>query len=269
MGHESSVHCCRVGRISSGNIFRGPQSRRHVSTHLADLWYTIGYIVVHRDRKESVMQKYNFRQCTLSQLDDLFGLQQTFSHTQLDDWLATKIVLSPDEIRMLKWFQELLLLNRDAWNEQELSLHFIGPIFALVHFTEPYRFNLFAERRISAIVAGVQSDVELSGEPDGILATGFRDPKIPFFAFTEYKKQFDVNGDPAGQTLAAMLVGRVLNGQRHPIYGAYISGSDWNFMLLDDHHYAISRDYSALSDELFDIFRILKALKQIVLDLTV
>ncbi len=214
------------------------------------------------------MQKYNFRQCTLSQLDDLFGLQQTFASPPLEEWLASTIPLSADEIRMLQWFQELLRLNRNAWNEQELSLNFIGPIFALARFTEPYRFNLFSERRLSAIVTGVEHDVELSGEPDGILATGFRDPKIPFFAFTEYKKQFDVSGDPAGQTLAAMLVGQVLNQQRHPLYGAYVSGSDWNFMLLGDQRYAISRDYSALSDELFDIFRILKALKQIVLNLT-
>jgi|688.fasta_scaffold123502_3 hypothetical protein len=43
---------------------------------------------------------------------------------------------------------------------------------------------------------------------------------------------------------------------------------NWTFMLLDNHHYAISRDYSALSHELFDIFRTLKALKEIVLGFT-
>jgi hypothetical protein len=214
------------------------------------------------------MDKYTFRQCTLSKLDDLFGLQETFTSQLLDGWLQAEIGLSEQEKGMLANFQGLLAINRDAWNEQELSLHFIGPIFALAHFTEPYRFNLFAERKISAIVAGLNGEIELSGEPDGMIATGFREPKIPMFAFTEYKRELDPEGDPAGQTLAAMLVGRTLNQSRAPLYGAYVVGSDWRFMVLSDHQYTISRDYSALSAELYDILRILKSLKQIVLELT-
>ncbi|MEZ4707391.1 MAG: hypothetical protein R3A44_09310, partial [Caldilineaceae bacterium] len=209
-----------------------------------------------------------FRQCTATFLDRTFGLRQTFSSHILDSWLHAKIDLSDQEKSILKNYQELLLLNSDAWNEQELALHFIGPVLGLVHFTEPYRFNLFAERRIGAIVSADNDDIELTGEPDGILATGYREPEVPFFALTEYKRQRDPNGEPVGQTLAAMLVSQVLNGHRNPLYGAYVAGSDWSFMVLDDHHYTISRDYSALSDEVYDIFRILKALKQIVLDLT-
>jgi hypothetical protein len=214
------------------------------------------------------MKKYYFRQCTLTSLDNLFGLQKTFSSQSLDQWLHAEIALSEKERSILESFQELLILNRDAWNEQELSLHFIGPVLALVRFTEPYRFNLFAERKISAILPGIEGDIELSGEPDGIIATGYREPKIPLFAFTEYKRQLDPDGDPAGQTLAAMLAGQALNGNLHPVYGAYVIGSDWNFMVLEAKHYTISRDYSALSDEVFDLLRILKVLKQIVMALT-
>jgi len=214
------------------------------------------------------MKKYSFRQCTLSRVDELFGLRKSFHSTTLDVWLAADVPLSEKERGMLESFQELLILNSDAWNEQELSLHFIGPILAMARFTEPYRFNLFAERKIGAIVAGVDGDIELSGEPDGIIATGYRDPKIPMFAFTAYKRELDPEGDPAGQTVAAMLVGRTLNQQQAPLYGAYVVGSDWRFLVLEDHHYTISRDYSALSDEIYDILRILKALKQIILRLT-
>ncbi len=214
------------------------------------------------------MQKYYFRQCTATLLDRLFGLRQTFSSPILDSWLNAEIALSEQEKVILANYQDLLILNRDAWNEQELALHFIGPILGLVHFTDPYRFNLFAERRISAIVNGNAGEVELGGEPDGIIATGYREPEIPFFAFTEYKRQLDPEGDPAGQTLAAMLVAQTLNKEHQPIYGAYVVGSDWRFMVLADQQYIISRDYSAVSTELFDILRILKALKQIVVALT-
>jgi hypothetical protein len=215
-----------------------------------------------------IMKKYYFRQCTLITLDNLFGLRKTFSSQILDQWLQAELTLSEQERAMVENFQQLLLLNRDAWNEQELSLHFIGPILALARFTEPYRFNLFAERKISAVIPTPEGDIELSGEPDGIIATGYREPKIPLFAFTEYKRQLDPEGDPAGQTLAAMLAGQALNGNNNPLYGAYVIGSDWNFMVLEDQHYTISRDYSALSAEVFDLLRILKALKQILLVLT-
>ena len=214
------------------------------------------------------MQQYYFRQCTATLLDRLFDLRQTFASPSLDRWLQAELDLSATEKIILANYQSLLTINRDAWNEQELALHFIGPILGLVHFTEPYRFNLFAERRISARVGSPTGEVELSGEPDGLIATGYREPEAPFFAFTEYKRQLDPNGDPAGQTLAAMLVAQVLNQQQQAIYGAYVVGSDWRFMVLEGRHYTISRDYSAVTAELFEIFRILKALKAIVMQQT-
>jgi hypothetical protein len=47
-----------------------------------------------------------------------------------------------------------------------------------------------------------------------------------------------------------------------------VIGNAWWFMVLEGKSYAISQDYSAITDEIFDICRILKALKQIVIKLT-
>jgi len=47
-----------------------------------------------------------------------------------------------------------------------------------------------------------------------------------------------------------------------------VIGHDWYFFTLEDKQFAVSRDYSALSDEIFDIFRILRALKQIIIGFT-
>ncbi|MFN8493334.1 MAG: hypothetical protein U0350_37395 [Caldilineaceae bacterium] len=215
------------------------------------------------------MQTYNFRQCTLTMLDKLFGLRQVFASPILDQWLQRKITLSDYELQTLQELRSLLTLNVPGWNEQELALHFIGPLLSLVRFTEPYRFNLFAERKIGAVITGHDGEIELSGEPDGIIATGFREPEIPLFAFTEYKRQLDPNGDPAGQTLAAMLVAQRLNPKPHPIYGCYVIGRDWFFMVLSENHYIISTGHNALQpSELEDILRILKNLKLMILELT-
>lgn len=215
------------------------------------------------------MQTYNFRQCTLTMLDKLFGLRQVFASPILEQWLQRQITLSDYELQTLDELRSLLNLNVPGWNEQELALHFIGPLLSLVRFTEPYRFNLFAKRKIGAIITGKDDEIELSGEPDGIIATGFREPEIPMFAFTEYKRQLDPNGDPAGQTLAAMLVAQRLNPKPHPIYGCYVIGRDWFFMVLSENHYIISTGHNALqSPELEDILRILKNLKLLILELT-
>jgi len=213
-------------------------------------------------------EKYTFRQCTQPNLSDRFGLRKVFDSPMLDRWLQDKLAVTDEEKIVLKNFQELLHLNGDVWNEQELSLHFIGPVFGLAHFTEVHRFNLFAERPIGAVIPALDGEIELSGEPDGIIATGYWEPKVPMFAFTEYKRKLDPNGDPVGQTLAAMLVGQTLNQQREPVYGCYVVGHDWYFLVLEEKNYTVSRDFSANTDELFEIFQILKALKAIILQRT-
>src|SRR4051812_3677426 len=113
------------------------------------------------------MKKYYFRQCTLTKLDKDFALRQAFSSPTLEHWLEGDVTLSEYEKNVLQDLRVLLTLNVSGWNEQELALHFIGPLLTLVHFTEPYRFNLFAERKIAAIVAGTEGEIALSGEPDG------------------------------------------------------------------------------------------------------
>jgi len=205
------------------------------------------------------MAKKSFRDCTLTFMDREFGLRENFASSILDQWLQSDVVLTELEKAILINYQELLITHVKAWNEKELSQQFIGPVFGVARLTELYRFRLFAEHKIEATIAGLHDEFELSGEPDGILATGYREPEVPMFVFNEYKRSVNHHGDPAGQALVAMLVGQVLNKNQQPIYGAYVIGSDWRFMVLDGKQYTISRNYSALTDEIFDILRILKA----------
>lgn len=211
--------------------------------------------------------RLTFNQCTLPLLDKLFGLRRVLELPALTNWLAegAKVSLSELDHSKLADLHELLWINADSWNEQELSLHFIGPIFSMVKFSKIYSYNLFAGRHIETTVQGYL----LAGEPDGLIASGYYEPEIPYFAFAEYKRQRDPSGDPAGQALAAMLVGQTLNGHQHPVYGAYVVGREWYFMALYEQHYAVSRGHNALqTDELADILRILKQLKAIIIALT-
>ena len=120
------------------------------------------------------------------------------------------------------------------------------------------------------LIKGIVGEYELYGRPDGLISSGRREPEKPFFAFQEYKKELDPDGErsvapSAGQVLAAMLVGQSLNPTPQiPLYGCYINGSIWKLVALVGKEYTISNGFNALTDDIFDIFRLLKALKEIV-----
>ncbi len=206
----------------------------------------------------------NFKDCTLEQLDETFGLKPLPSKDMpvLRDWLNGTSEISEFDQAYLLSLQEYLLEHFDNWNEQELALHFIGPLFALVKFDHERKIGLFAERSLSGTVEGI----EMNGRPDEMIATGYRAPKKPFFCFQEYKRERDAEGDPAGQALAAMLVAQEINEHRFPVYGCYVRGQVWRFMALQGKEYSISMSYVATKTEIFDILRILKVLKQMVIE---
>lgn len=201
--------------------------------------------------------------CSLESLEKLFGLQPVVNADFLFEWLNAPVALENLEQGDAKWLRELLTENVYHWNEQELSLHFIGPLFSLVHFTVVMKMNLFAQRPISADVQDKNGNlITLFGRPDGLIASGYRSPEIPYFAFQEYKKEKDPDGDPGGQCLAAMLAGQSLNGDpTQPVYGCYVVGENWRFMVLLGRQYAISPAFSALTDEVYYIIGLLKYLK--------
>jgi hypothetical protein len=208
----------------------------------------------------------SFKDCTLIYLEKTFGLRATTECAELDQWLnndSQLIASQKDEISLL---QSLLKHNVLHWNEQELSLHFIGPLFSLARFISvELRYNIFAERAIEANVESTKlGNIRLYGKPDGIVASGYREPETPFFSFQEYKKELDPDGQPAGQVLAAMLVGQELSESAFPIYGCYVIGQNWHFVTLVGKKYCISPAYSALTNEISFIFKALLGLKTIV-----
>lgn len=204
------------------------------------------------------METKNFIDCRLAYLEKTFQLKRTQNPNELADLLNAPVLLSEVEQYFIEKLRHSLTYNIWSWNEQELSLHFIGPLFTLVDFSND-KFGMFAQRTISATI----NNTELTGKPDGVIAAGYWEPEVPFFCFHEYKKEIDNTGDPAGQCLAAMLVGQALNTNINTtIYGCYVVGRDWYFMTLHNQVYAISNVYAATTDDIVQIFAILKKLKQ-------
>lgn len=201
-------------------------------------------------------------ECTIPNLEKIFGLKLRDESEFLSSWVNQSQVFSSFQQEALFLYRKELRANFFNWNEQELSMHFIGPMLSLVDFTGE-NYNAYANRSIKATIG----DIELNGVPDGMIAKGRREPEIPYFCFQEYKKEIDPNGHPAAQALGAMLVGQSLNDNKSPIYGCYVIGKFWTFMVLEGKNYALSQGYDATSDEILTIFQILLTLKSIVKDL--
>lgn len=207
------------------------------------------------------VEKLYMNNMTQQKMYKLFGLRRVNQLPDLEEWLTNLPDLTSFQREVAQFYQQRLLENIDSWNEQELSLGFIGPIINLIPFKIPYKLNFFAQRQLTATIG----QYELIGRPDGMIASGNFEPEHPYFSFHEYKKDVDSSGDPIAQNLAAMLVGQQQNGNEQPVYGCYVVGRLWYFMVLKGKEYAISKDFSASQEDIFSIVSVLAALRTILL----
>lgn len=211
------------------------------------------------------MKKAAFSDWDLDGLDRSFGLEQIPEEESetYQYWKKTAQTFEVNHIEehTILRLQKPLKWAGKAWNEFELENKFISPIFMLVEFDDR-KTGYFLERRLT----GTVGDYELSGIVDGMIATGSRNPGLPFFCMHEYKRSVDNEGNPDAQALAAMLVAREMNQNKKPVYGLYIVSLIWNFIVLENDQYVISKSHNAEDEELFEIFKMLKALKEMIND---
>ncbi len=197
-------------------------------------------------------------------MQDTFGLTQIWEDAALTQWFeaAQPIGLTEIERAVVEQLRHTFLKNSEMWNEIELIEYFIGPMFALIDFNTAY-FKIFSERRMSAVIG----EYELYGEPDALIAKGTYSPKAPFFCLNEYKRLEDARGDTLGQLLSALLVAQTETPHPRPIYGIYVIDRSWCFVVLQGKTYVISHSFAADTDAIFDIFKMLKALKVILIEI--
>lgn len=201
----------------------------------------------------------NFSSWKLAKLNKRFGLKRQSAMPEEISWKNNEVALSDYDKHFLHKMQSTLEDNIFYWNERELIQNFIGPIFSWIGFSSE-NSNMFNERPFQAVVDGE----ELKGEPDAVIASGHDEPEKPYFCFQEYKKEIDSDGDPAGQCLAAMLAAQEINEYKYPVYGIYVVGQNWYFITLKGRQYAISVSFSAVSDEIYDIYQKLLWLKKTI-----
>ena len=86
-------------------------------------------------------------------------------------------------------------------------------------------------------------------------------PESPFFFLQEFKRERGRDTDPAGQLLAAMVVSQCLNGSEDILYGCYVTGRSWFFLVLKDKEYAVSNAFNVTEKDLYQVVAILRKIK--------
>ncbi len=198
----------------------------------------------------------SFNQWKYEEVETTFKLERVKHFAPLKKWLAAKHEPSEANAVFLQMLQNLLIDNVNNWNEEELKFHFLGPLMLTINFITD-QYQSFLERTLSATIDGM----EVSGRFDFLVAQGKQTPKAPFFCVHEYKPEPNPSGDPLGQLLIEMLTVQHLNQTQQPIYGAYVVGRLWFFVILEANKYDVSLAYDATKDDLYGIYSILKEVK--------
>jgi hypothetical protein len=208
-----------------------------------------------------------FERWKYEEIELTFGTERVKNLTVLDKWLEADEPADDFEKRTLLIYHNQLVRKVDAWNEDELKFFFISHIITLVDFSKPKVYSSFSQRTLAAKRKDIHNnEIDLRGRVEFFVALGEQIPRQPFFFIHEYKPLNKTTpSDPLGQLLIAMLATQTLNETNRPLFGVYIIGSLWWFVVLEGNKYAVSEPFNAFKEEeLFTIFSILKRCKSYI-----
>ncbi|MEM0992320.1 MAG: hypothetical protein AAF847_12870 [Bacteroidota bacterium] len=201
----------------------------------------------------------SFKHWKMQEVEETFEVREIGGHPLLTEWMSISCELSENERIQLEDLRLLLKKNVNLWNEAELKFKFLGPLLALAKYDND-NYRAFMERSLT-----VKSGEETaSGTVDFLIAKGRQIPRSPFFCIHEHKPDPSSSNDPLGQLLIGLEAIRQENasaGYNFPLYGAYVVGRFFYFVVFDGKTYAKSEPYVASQDDIFDIFCFLKQVK--------
>jgi hypothetical protein len=199
-----------------------------------------------------------FERWTTDMLKDSFNLTRVPNSAVLAEWEAALgvVITEKDKVELIDIQQETAD-KVENWNEEELKMYCIYPLLRIVRFSVN-GYTAFLQRKISTVL----DNIPLSGKPEFFIAKGEKDPRKPFFFVHEYKKEGGNDADPRGQLLAAMLAAQTLNDNDKAMYGVYVVGQIWRFVVLQGRNYTISSPYfSTGMDGMTNILKMLFFIK--------
>ena len=220
------------------------------------------------DKKGKILT-YQFNNINFYQLENIVDIEQNFLDKEVfKEWFNSKKNISQEDAYFL---QKLINKNEkliDNYREEDLKMNFIAPILNKVDF-------LLLENKIRGYYENpltYKSDkFILNGTTDFLISKGLKYAKLPYFFIQEFKRSRK-NSDPEPQLLAELISAVELNSWNN-IKGAYIVGSNWNFVILNrlekhKYEYFVSRTFNSTNfEDLKGIYRNLLFVKKEIIEM--
>lgn len=204
-----------------------------------------------------------FKHWKRQQVQETFGLKKFETLPILERWLTVDTTkITAEERKDVEKLRVLLKRHVLDWNEAELKFHFLGPFMLAIDFYSDH-YNPFVERPLT-VKLGEDTAV---GIVDFLVAAGEQIPKAPYFCLHEYKPEEGSSNDPFGQLLIAMVAAQQANeaeGKIFPIYGAFVIGRNFYFVVLDSKDFAVSDIYAATQDDIYEVFAIFRKVRSYI-----
>ncbi|MCU0389489.1 MAG: hypothetical protein MUE81_00075 [Thermoflexibacter sp.] len=191
---------------------------------------------------------------------DLYTTREC-KHLQV--WWENKGAISPIYEILLEQRRKELEINLSAWNEEELKMEFVSPVFQASELNIEGKIKVFYERPLEATLQGYEFAVIC----DCIVATPTQAgrPQNPYFFLQEFKKAKGDTIDPEAQMLVAMLIAQQKNNNNKPIYGGWFRGENWHFTTLNGNEYCTAPTlFATRKEDLQQIVYMLQYLKTLV-----
>lgn len=149
-----------------------------------------------------------------------------------------------------------------CWDREELKMKFIAFVLKLGHLVDSPPYHTYFEHTIEATV----KTNFLKIKTDFMIAKGIlNQPQNPYFHFQVWKKYRNPTGDPIAQLLTAFLISQEINQTKHPLYGCAVTGRFWEFIIMIDKNYYMSKSYDCTNEEdLMTIIAILRKCKYLL-----
>lgn len=207
-----------------------------------------------------------FEKWKTQEVENIFGIKIDYDNYTLQTWLAANYEVPEPKHTFLVDLKIKLGKFIDYYNESDISMFFISHVLTAVDFVQE-EYRAYTQLSMKAKIKNIHGvEVVVGGKVEMAVAKGKQIPETPFFFLNEYKpeKRTGSESDPKGQLLIAMLAAQSKNQDEYPIYGCYVNGRNWHFVVLEGKKYAVSDAYVATQDAIFQIYSILMEAKRYI-----
>ncbi|KOR32947.1 hypothetical protein TI05_04030 [Achromatium sp. WMS3] len=192
---------------------------------------------------------YWYSQIRDTELKELFEIQQNLDKQIFSKWFNNPI----DIDNSVEVFLNNLIAENESlverYCEEDLKIYLISPLLNQIKF-----FNRDKEIRgfYELSMSYTTEKFILKGNVDFVVSEGLVESKKPYFFIQEFKRHEEY-GNPRPQLLAELISAVELNDWKF-IKGAYITGGNWYFVILEKlalhkYQYFISQNFDSTKIE--------------------